>query len=204
MRIGVFGGSFDPVHYGHLLLAELCRESCALDEVRFVPASIPPHKRGQIRADDEHRLAMLRLAIGGQTAFSIWEAELARGGVSYTVETLRDLREDCPQDNLFFLMGSDSLLDLPNWRDPSEICELATIVVVERPGNPPVDFSVLSEITSSDRIAAFQESRVSMPQIDISSSAIRQRVATSRSIRFQTPRAVEQYIRTARLYEQRS
>ena len=91
MRIGIFGGSFDPVHYGHLILAELCRESCELDEVRLVPAAIPPHKQDQGRAPDEHRLRMLELAIGGHPAISAWDVELQRGGVSYTVDTLQAL-----------------------------------------------------------------------------------------------------------------
>ena len=200
MRIGIFGGSFDPVHYGHLLLAELCRESCRLDEVRFVPAAISPHKFGHDRAADEHRLAMLNLAIGGHPSLVAWDVELQRGGVSYTVETLRALLEQCPNDELFFLMGADSLFDFPNWREPEEICQLATLVVVDRPGSKPVDFGVLTEIASADRIAAFKEHVVRMPQIDISSSGIRKRIVAGESIRFQTPRAVEQYIRTEGLY----
>ncbi len=200
MRIGIFGGSFDPVHYGHLLLAELCRESYELDEVRLVPAAIPPHKQDQGRAADEHRLHMLHLAIGGHPKISAWDVELQRGGVSYTVETLQALRAEQPTDELFFLMGADSLFDLPNWRSPEEICELATLAVVDRPGNRDVNFEVLSDIVSPERIEHFRKHVVRMPQLEISSSEIRRRVAGKKSIRFQTPRAVEQYIAEESLY----
>ena len=201
MRIGIYGGSFDPVHYGHLLLAELCRETCELDEVRFVPAAIPPHKQDQGRAADEHRVEMLKLAIGGNPHFAVWDVELQRGGVSYTVDTLRDLRAEQPNDELFFLMGADSLFDLPNWREPAEICKLATITVVDRPGSREVDFDVLRDVATADRIEHFKKNVVSMPQLDISSSGIRDRIASGKSIRYQTPRSVEQYLLTAKLYQ---
>lgn len=201
MRIGIYGGSFDPVHYGHLLLAELCRETCELDEVRFVPAAIPPHKQDQGRAADEHRVEMLKLAIGGNPHFAVWDVELQRGGVSYTVDTLRDLRAEQPNDELFFLMGADSLFDLPNWREPAEICKIATVTVVDRPGSREVDFDVLRDVVTADRIEHFKKNVVSMPQLDISSSGIRDRIASGKSIRYQTPRSVEQYLLTAKLYQ---
>ncbi len=200
MRIGIFGGSFDPVHYGHLLLAEMCREQCELDEVRLVPAAIPPHKQGKGRAADEHRLEMLNLAVGGHQSIVAWDVELQRGGVSYTIDTLRTLRAEQPEDELFFLMGADSLFDLPSWREPREICEIASIVVVNRPGSADVDFSVLDDIIPAERQAVLQRLVVNMPQMGISSTEIRDRIATGRSIRFQTPRAVEQFIEAASLY----
>lgn len=201
MRIGIFGGSFDPVHYGHLILAEICRECCQLDEVRLVPAAIPPHKQGDDRAPNEQRLDMLNLAIGGNPAVVAWDAELQRGGVSYTVDTLQALRDERPDDELFFLMGADSLFDVPNWRKPEKICELATLAVVNRPGSKPVDFQILSGVTSAARIQTFEQNQLEMPLVDISSSDIRARVAGGRTIRYQTPRAVEQYIATAGLYQ---
>lgn len=201
MRIGIFGGSFDPVHYGHLILAELCRESCQLDEVRLVPAATPPHKQDQGRADNEHRFQMLKLAIGANPGVSAWDVELQRGGVSYTVDTLRVLREERPDDELFLLMGADSLYDLPNWRSPDQICDLAILAVTDRPGNRAIDFAVLEDVTTSDRIAIFQQHVLPMPQLDIRSSEIRRRVENRQTIRYQTPRAVEQYIATESLYE---
>jgi len=201
MRIGIFGGSFDPVHYGHLILAELCREECDLDEVRLVPAAVPPHKQDRGRASGEHRIEMLKLAIGGNPHLSVWDGEINRGGVSYTVETLRQIKAEQSDDELFFLMGADSLFDLPNWREPTEICELATIVVVNRPGAKAVDYSVLESVTSTDRIEHFSSHLVTMPQLDISSTELRERIKNEQSIRYQTSRSVEQYIRTADLYQ---
>ena len=119
---------------------------------------------------------------------------------SYTVETLRDLRAERPDDELFFLMGADSVFDLPNWRSPEEICELATLAVVDRPGQRAIDFDALSDITTPERIDYFRKHIVPMPQLEISSSEIRERVAQKKSIRFQTPRAVEQYIAEEGLY----
>ena len=200
MRIGVFGGSFDPVHLGHLVLAELSREQCRLDEVRLVPAAIPSHKQFKDRAPDQRRLEMLKLAIGGHSSIQPWDVELQRGGVSYTADTLRTLRDEQPNAELFLLMGADSLFDLPNWREPNEICQLACLVVVNRLGSEPVDFDVLSNVTTRDRIDQFQKNLVDMPLLEISSTDLRRRVAAGKSIRYQTPRAVEQYIKTAELY----
>ena len=125
MRLGLYGGSFDPVHYGHLLLAECCREQCRLDAVWFVPAPCRRTSRtGHFRRPAQ-RIEMLQLAIGGQEAFSVYKGEIERGGVSYTVDTLERLHQEQPQTELFLLMGADSLADLPTWRLPERICELA-------------------------------------------------------------------------------
>src|SRR5262245_62009417 len=120
-RLGIFGGSFDPVHNGHLLLAECCREQCRLDEVWFLPAAAPPHKLGHVLAPAKARIEMLELAISGHEAFRVSPLEIERGGVSYTVETLRAIALQEPQAALFLLMGADSLRDLPTWREPEEI-----------------------------------------------------------------------------------
>ena len=200
MRIGIFGGSFDPVHYGHLILAETCRESCHLDEVRLVPAAVPPHKLDMKRAPNEHRLEMLQLAVGGHPAIVVWDVELRRGGISYSVDTLRTLREERPQDELFFLLGADSLFDLPHWRQPEVICELACLVVVSRPGSEPVNMDSLAGIASADQISRYRDHLVEMPLIGLSSTDLRHRVQEGLSIRYRTPRAVEKYIETAGLY----
>ena len=201
MRIGIFGGSFDPVHYGHLILAELCCEAANLDEVRLVPAAVPPHKQGQGRASAENRIAMLKLAIGGNPKLNVWDEEIRRGGISYTVDTLRSLnKEHDGKADLFFLMGADSLFDLPNWREPAEICRLASIVVVDRPGSRAVDFSILEDLVDAERLEEFRELAVEIPQIDISSSRLRERIQAGKSIRYQTPRPVEAFITSADLY----
>ena len=194
MRLGLLGGSFDPVHYGHLILAECCREQCRLDAVWFVPAAVPPHKQNQTLSAAADRIEMLKLAIGGHEAFHVYSGEIDRGGVSYTVETLQQLHDEQPDRELFFLMGADSLADLPNWREPDRICALAIPVVVRRAGAPEPDDSVLSRLMPPQRLAIARQHRVEMPTIDLSSSDLRRRVAAGQSIRYRTPRAVEKYI----------
>jgi nicotinate-nucleotide adenylyltransferase len=199
MRIGIFGGTFDPVHYGHLLLAESCREQCRLDQVWFMPSAVAPHKQHRVSTDAKARIEMLELATAGHSAFSVCRYEVDRGGVNYTVETLSHLRKERQHDELFFLLGADSLVDLPNWREPEVIAELATIVIVRRPGSE-VSFDRLNTTIAPERLNAMRQHLVEMPLIGLSASEIRQRVAGGRSIRFRTPRAVEAYIETHSLY----
>jgi nicotinate-nucleotide adenylyltransferase len=201
MRLGLFGGTFDPVHIGHLLLAEYCREQCRLDAVWFVPAAEPPHKQRPNLTPAQQRIEMLELAIGGHEAFSVCTREVERGGVSYTVDTLGDLAAEDFGRQLYFLLGGDSLADLPHWREPARVCELALPVVVARPGSPPADYDSLRGLVSPARLAEIRAHQVEMPQIGISSREIRRRIAAGLSIRYQTPRAVEKYIETARLYK---
>jgi nicotinate-nucleotide adenylyltransferase len=201
MRLGLFGGSFDPVHYSHLLLAECCREQRQLDRVWFVPAATPPHKQHLAQASAKQRVEMLELAIGGHEAFAVSRIELDRGGVSYTVDTLREVRRQQPDDELFLLMGADALRDLPTWKEPAEICRLATPIVVRRAGLPELDFSHLAAFVDATRLAQFAASQVHMPLVDFSSTDLRQRAAAGLSLRYRTPRAVEKYIQTQRLYQ---
>jgi nicotinate-nucleotide adenylyltransferase len=200
MRIGIFGGTFDPVHYGHLLLAECAREQCKLDEVRFMPAATPPHKQGQAVSSTEARLDMLRLAVGGHETFRVCDSEVRRGGVSYTVDTLEALRQEQPEAELFLLVGADTLVDMPNWRGPRRVLELAVPLVVGRPGSVAPDYGVLSALVAPERLATFGQFHVEMPAMGISSRDLRRRAAEGRSLRFQTPRAVEAYIATHSLY----
>ena len=200
MRVGIFGGSFDPVHLGHLLLAEHCREACQLDRVVFMPAALSPHKQDKQPASNDARVEMLQLAIGGHEPFEVSRFEIDRGGVSYTVDTLRDWKQQHPGQELFFLIGGDALADFPTWREPQEIFRLATLVFVSRPHEDRPDFSLLDDVLDEEQIAALQAHHVDMPQIDISSTDIRRRVAEEKSIRFQTPRSVEKYIETTNLY----
>lgn len=194
MRLGIFGGSFDPVHYGHLLLAECCREQCRLDAVWFLPAAVPPHKQDRELTPAAQRIEMLELAIAGNPAFSVCRYETDRGGVNYTVDTLAHLHEEDPDRELFFLVGADMLLDLPHWRHAARVCELAVPVVVHRPGCGPVDFECLRELASPERIEVMRRHQVEMPEIAISGSDLRRRVRSGQSIRYQVPRAVEMYI----------
>ena len=195
MKLGVFGGTFDPVHYGHLLLAECCREQCELDEVWFVPAYQPPPKDDMV-LDGVRRAEMLELATAGDPGFRVNRLELERGGSSFTVDTLQQLRDLNASHDLFLLMGADSLRALSTWREPQRIAELSTIVVVNRGDRPLPDRDEAEPGPGSGR----RLRSVTMPGIDLSATEIRSRVRTGRSIRFMVPRAVEQYIREHGLY----
>ena len=202
MRIGLFGGSFDPVHYGHLLLAETCREAALLDQVWWIPAATSPHKQDRVTAAGQHRLKMLQLAVGGHEPFVICDWELERGGVSYTVDTLEQLRAAQPAAELFLLLGADSINDLPTWRSPQRVCELATPLCVGRPNSAEPDWQQISELLTAEQRQHATSLQITMPLVDLSSTEIRQRVAENRSIRFRTPAAVVKYIQTQRLYAQ--
>jgi len=200
MRLGVFGGSFDPVHYGHLLLAETCREQCKLDQILLIPAALSPHKRDKQGTPAKHRVEMLRLAIAGHEYLHVSTIEIERGGVSYTVDTLKTLAEQHSNATLFFLMGADSLIELCTWREPKQICELAIPLVVRRAGSAEPSFEALADLVGADRLTTIRQQQVEMPIVELSSTDIRERVSDGKSIRFQTPRAVEKYIETNRLY----
>lgn len=200
MRLGIFGGSFDPVHFGHLLLAECCREQCRLDAVWFMPTAVPPHKQGREMTPAAQRIEMVELAIAGNPAFSVCRYEAERGGVNYTVDTLAHFREEDPSRELFLLVGADMLVDLPNWRNAARVCELALPVAVCRPGIGPVKFDCLRGIVAPERIELMRRHLVEMPENGVSSSEIRSRIAAGRSTRYRTPRAVEMYIETHGLY----
>jgi nicotinate-nucleotide adenylyltransferase len=204
MRIGIFGGSFDPVHYGHLIAAESAREQAALDRVVFVPAATPPHKPDQILAPPEARLEMLRLAIGGHDAFAVSTVELDRGGTSYTVDTLTTLAAEHPGDRLVLLLGPDALGGLNTWREPGRIADLAEIVPVEREQLDDVVAAAaaggLATRLGPERLAMILGRRVRMPAIGIRATDLRAAVAAGRSIRYRTPRSVERYINTHGLY----
>jgi nicotinate-nucleotide adenylyltransferase len=200
MRLGVFGGSFDPPHEGHLLLADCCWRLASLDEVAFVPAAQQPLKPLGPIASDADRLAMLRAAIAGRAEFSASSLEIERGGVSYTVETLRALKRARPATELYFLMGADSLGDFPAWLEPATICELATPLVVRRAGSPAPDFSKLAPFVSPQRLSEITAAEVEMPLTPISSSEIRRLIAEGGDWRAMVPKAVAGYIEGRRLY----
>lgn len=201
MRIGILGGSFDPVHFGHLLLAECCREECRLDEVWFLPTAVSPHKQDCQPASATARLEMLELATAGNDAFRVSTLETDRGGVSYTVDSLESISNQHPQAKLFFLMGSDSLQDMPRWREPEKICQLALPVVVSRYETPSPSWDQLAALLPKNRLAEARAHQVEMPRIELSSSEIRRRVVAGRSIRYWTPRAIEKYIEAHHLYQ---
>jgi nicotinate-nucleotide adenylyltransferase len=197
MRLGLFGGTFDPSHVGHLILAEQCRESCSLDRVWFVVAGEPPHKRRE-RTPVVDRLEMARIAVAGHSAFAVSEIETTRPGPHYSVETLESVRNSHPDDELFFLIGADSLNDLPSWREPGRIAQLATIIVVNRPGIEEVNPAHFSSFGPGSRTLL----SVTVPPIGIASTDLRRRVAEGKSIRYMVPRGVEAYVEAQRLYRE--
>ncbi len=198
MRVGVFGGTFDPVHYGHLILAEQCREQGRLDEVLFVPAPRPPHKP-QPCARFEQRVEMLALALAGHPAFRIEEMEKDRDGPSYTVDTLIELRSRRLGDELFLLIGADAVHDLPQWYEPRRILELACLLVMGRPESSAPDCDELRTRLGLPAGAVRMEV-IQAPLIDISSRDMRRRVAEGRSLHYLLPRAVECNSPDTRLY----
>lgn len=204
MRIGIYGGSFNPVHLGHLIAAECCREQARLDRVLFMPAATPPHKQGQLLADAADRVAMLTLAVGGHEAFAVSTIEVDRGGVSYTVDTLAVLAERHPHDTLALVLGPDALAQLPTWREPRTIADRCELVAVERERLDDVATIArdarLADLLGQERLAALIASRVRMPAIGVRASDLRAAVAAGTSIRYRTPRAVEAFITSHGLY----
>jgi nicotinate-nucleotide adenylyltransferase len=189
-RTGVFGGTFDPPHLGHLVLAESAREQLALDQVLFIPAGDPWRKAGRDIAPAADRLAMTRLAVQGNEAFAVDDCEVVREGPSYTIDTLRLLRSRLPHDALFLILGEDALADLPHWREPAALAEVATIAVAPREGvvMPSLPFS-------AERVL-----RLEMPYIAIASTDLRRRAREGLGLRYRTPDAVIAYIEATGLY----
>jgi nicotinate-nucleotide adenylyltransferase len=198
-RVGVIGGTFDPVHVAHLVSAEEARASLRLDLVVFVPARTPPHKLAATMSVPEHRLAMLALALGDNAAFATSRADFDRPGPHFTVDMLPIVRSElgmAAEDALWFVMGDDSLRDLPSWRNPPGIIAQARLAVVGRPECEP-DMGVLEGIAPG---IAERIDRIAMPLFGVSGTDIRRRIAEGRSIRYHVPDAVGDYIRDHRLY----
>jgi nicotinate-nucleotide adenylyltransferase len=200
MRIGVFGGTFDPVHLGHLILAEQAREQARLDAVWFVPAPRPPHKDESKLTRFEQRVEMLALAIAGNSAFRVDELENERPGPTYTVDTLAELRRRHPGDDFFLLVGSDTLKDLPLWHEPAALLEQAGLVVMARAGHAVPGADEMRRRLGLPESVHLRLEVVQAPLIDISSHDLRHRAAAGRSLRYLLPRAVECYILEKRLY----
>lgn len=196
-RIGVFGGTFDPIHVGHLIAAEILRHTLRLEQVIFLPAGRPPHKPSQVLAPDADRVAMLKLALAGQPAFTISMIDLERPGYSYTARSLELLREELPIGvELYFLMGQDSLRDFPNWRYPDQIARQVRLGVAQRPG---FDIEVAA-IEAAVPETAGRIELVPIPLIGVSSRDLRQRISCGKPFRYQVLPAVADYIERHGLY----
>lgn len=188
-KIGLFGGSFDPVHLGHLLVAQAALEELALDSLVFIPASRSPFKPESPPAPDAARLQLLRLALAGRIRCGVDDQEIRRGGVSYTIDTLRDYTQKFPGAELFYLIGADNAAKLNEWREPAELARLAEFVAVPRPGGVPAAFP-----------PPFRGRTLRGYPLGVSSSEIRSRVKAGRSIEYLVPTAVAEAIRVAKLY----
>lgn len=196
--VGILGGTFDPIHYGHLRIAEGCRSQLGLDEVLFVPAGDPPHKQGRPISPAADRVAMVQLAIGDQPHFHLSRVDVDRPGVSYSVETVALLRTELgPDARLFFIVGGDAVAELATWRDPDCLANLCQIVAVNRPGYPRVD---LARLESCIPHASERVRQLAVPALDLAASDLRRRVAAGRSIVDMTPAAVIEYIVRHGLY----
>lgn len=211
MKLGLLGGTFNPIHLAHLRIAEAARESASLDQVLFIPAADPPHKTLADGVSFEQRYAMVQLAIADQPAFAVSAIERLRHGKSYTVETLTCLRAERPEDELHFIVGSDSFLDIGTWHRYAELFELASLIVVARPGSLVTD--PLQQLPETVRNRFRQASETCLQhlsgscirfvedcRLEISSSYVRQLAEAGRTLRYLVPTAVEDYIAQKGLY----
>lgn len=196
--LGILGGTFDPIHIGHLRIAEAVYERIALEQIIFIPAFVPPHKVGQDYAPAEHRYAMTELAVKPYPHFTVSDMELRRSGVSYTIDTLRELRHKYPEKELYFIIGADSVAQLHTWNSINEMLQLATFVAAGRPGYEGVMEEVVHHLGAA---AAERIMLLHTPEYDISSTEIRTRLHGGASLAGLVPRAVEQYIVAHNLYQ---
>jgi len=187
MKIGILGGTFNPIHIGHLILAEETREKIGLEKIIFIPAYLPPHKDNSDIAEARHRLAMVKLATSRNSNFFVSDLEIKRDGRSYTIDTIKELKVIYPQDDLYFIIGSDLLEYLDEWKDLNEILKLVKFIVATRPGYP------LEKIPS--HIAT-----IPIRAVDISGFEIRKAIRENKSFRYLVADAVYDYINKKRLY----
>jgi len=201
MRIGVLGGTFNPIHNGHLILGEQMRERLDLERLLFVPARMPPHKNDHDLAPAADRLEMVRLAVNGNNTFEVSDIEIHREGCSYTIDTIAELRRTYgPRCDLFFVIGSDTVQELPTWHRIGELLLMCKFVVGARPGYEPNVRKHLSHILPEAELKAMESRIIQIRLIEISATEVRSLVNTNGSIRYLVPRPVEDYIRKHALY----
>ena len=199
-KMGVLGGTFDPIHLGHLIVAEDLREKLGLSEVLFIPAGRPwlKMKEEKTISAAEHRLAMVRLAVASNHYFKVSTMEINRPGISYSIDTVLELKSELgAQTEIYFIVGPDALAELPKWKEPARLVEICRVVGIGRPGYARAN---LRKLERSIPGASRRIMMVDVPQIDISSTEIRERVACGLSIRYLVPEAVEKYIAEHKLY----
>jgi len=196
--IGVFGGSFNPIHIGHLIIAEFAREQFHLEKVLFVPAKNPPHKESVDNHTSQHRYKMVQIAVKDNTFFDVSGIELNREGPSYTSDTLQELKSLYPDQKLYFICGADSIVNIKTWHSIENIFLSADMIVVNRPDVNETDVKKISEWLTDRYNASIHF--CNMPDIEISSTMIRKRIKEGFSVRYMVPEEVLKYIRLHRLY----
>jgi len=200
-RIGLFGGTFDPIHIGHLISARAVAERLGLDQLILIPSAKPPHKHAEVVAEATDRLEMVRLAIADEQAFELSDCEIRRAGPSYTIETVQQFRDRFGTEvELYWIIGADSLAELSVWHRIAEVAELCQIVTARRCGFESPDLSPLTDLLGPQQIKRLEAGLLSTPLIDISATQIRRRVGKRLSIRWLVPPAVAEYIAQRGLY----
>ncbi len=200
-RVGLFGGTFDPIHIGHLISARAVAECLRLDQLILIPSAKPPHKHAEAVAEAGDRLEMVRLAIADEQAFELSDCEIRRAGPSYTIETVRHFRDRlAPEVELYWIIGADSLAELSIWHRIAELAELCQIVTACRCGFESPDLSPLTGLLDPQQIKRLEAGLLATPLIDISATQIRRRVSERLSIRWLVPPAVARYIEQRGLY----
>jgi nicotinate-nucleotide adenylyltransferase len=200
MRIGIFGGTFDPVHIAHLIIGEQAREQAGLDQVWFVPSARPPHKLDKPVTPFDRRAEMLQLAIAGQANFRVELIEKDRPGPSFTADTLENLHRLYSGSEFFLILGADCLPDLAKWHQPLRILELATLLIARRPGSTSWSSEQLAEAVGLPDAKAVRMNQIESPLMELSSRDLRRRAAEGRSLLFMVPRAVEVFIKEKGIY----
>lgn len=198
MKIGIMGGTFDPIHFGHLATAEAVREIFTLDEIIFIPAARPPHKLGRNVTDEKHRLAMTILATRSNKFFRVSDMELKRTGLSYTLDTVNELHKTFGDSaEIFFIIGADSLADLSKWHAAQELVNKCHFIATTRQG-VDIDFSAVENFFGAAAVEHIH--RVTTPGLEISSTDLREKVRLGFSIKYLVPESVEEYILSEKLY----
>ena len=201
MRIGVLGGTFDPIHHGHLIIAQEALEALDLATVIFVPSGRSPHKPADAVTPGEHRYRMVELALQNDHRFTISDIEYRRPGRSYTIDTLRELsRSLAPEDELCFLVGSDTVAELPTWKEIERFPEFCRLIVIPRPGHPIEQLTSLASIFPPKTVEQLRRDTLTISPVGISATDIRLKVSQGRSIRYLVPDPVHQYVQEHHLY----
>lgn len=200
-RVALYGGSFNPVHHGHLIIARSIAEALDIDEVILLPSHAPPHKLAQGLAKTEHRTEMVRLAVAGDSLFSVSDHDATCVGPSYTVRTIEHFRSQLPDETeIVWIIGADSLLELHTWYEVAKLVTSCRIVTAHRPGSPLGSLDPLKGMIGEEKTRRLLDDVIDTPHIDISSTQIRNRVKENRSIRYLVPQNVEEYIQQHGLY----